>query len=109
MTPLLFSISGISGALRGLALGEDLAKHHPRAPHAHLVFLGVAGSAQGRGVGSAILKHTLAPLDADGVTAFLETTTERNVALYERHGFATTGELNLPGAHIWAMTRAPQR
>jgi len=69
--PLFYNVAGLAGALRGLALGEKLHTLHPHEPHAHLVFLGVAPSAQGRGVGSAILKATLAPLDRDGVPAFL--------------------------------------
>ncbi len=106
ITPLLLSIAGFAGARRGLALGEAVAALHPREPHAHLVYLGVAPAAQGRGVGSAILKHTLAPLDAAGVTSFLEATTERNVALYRRHGFEISGEIERPGLHLRAMVRA---
>jgi ribosomal protein S18 acetylase RimI-like enzyme len=86
-----------------------LAEFHPREPHAHLVFLGVSPAAQGRGVGSAILKQTLAPLDGAGVCGYLEATTPRNVGLYARHGFEVTGEFDLPGLHMWTMTRPPQR
>lgn len=109
VTPLMLSIAGVRGALRGMDVAEKLEQYHPHAPHAHLVFLGVAGAAQGKGVGSAILKHTLAPLDAAGTLAYLEATTERNVALYRRHGFEVTGEFELPGLHFWTMTRQPQR
>jgi ribosomal protein S18 acetylase RimI-like enzyme len=109
LMPLLLSIAGVSGAERGKEVGARLAALHPREPHAHLVFLGVASDAQGKGVGSAILKNTLAPLDKAGVLSFLETTTERNVALYQRHGFEITGEFELPGLRMWAMTRAPRR
>ncbi len=103
--PLLLEISGLGGMRRALRLGQELASHHPKAPHAHLTFLGVATSAQGQGVGSAILKETLAPVDAAHQIAFLETSTERNVALYQRHGFEVTGETKLPGLHMWSMTR----
>ena len=108
LTPLLLSVAGFSGAERGKEVGARLAALHPREPHAHLVFLGVAPIAQGKGVGSAILKHTLAPLDRAGVPAFLETTTERNVALYQRHGFEISGKFELPGLRMWTMTRAPR-
>lgn len=104
--PLMLSVAGLRGMQRGLMLGKKLAEHHPRRPHAHLVFLGVAPAAQGRGVGSAMLKHTLAPLDRAGVTAYLECTTERNAALYRRHGFELSGEFHLPKLHMRAMTRA---
>ena len=108
MIPLLYAIAGVGGALRGLALGEKLDALHIKLPHAHLVFLGVSPSAQGRGVGSAILKATLTPLDAAGVTALLEATTERNVALYQRHGFEVVENLYLRDLHVRIMTRSPR-
>lgn len=108
LTPLLFAVAGIEGMKKGMELGRRLAEYHPREPHAHLVFLGVSPAAQGRGVGSAILKHTLAPLDRDGVLGYLEATSERNVALYQRHGFVVSGEFRLPGLHMRAMTRPPR-
>lgn len=108
LMPMMLSIAGVGGMSRGFALAEKLEALHPHAPHAHLVFLGVSTAAQGKGVGSAILKTTLAPLDASGTLAFLETTTPRNVALYERHGFVVSGELNVPGLQLWTMTREPR-
>jgi ribosomal protein S18 acetylase RimI-like enzyme len=108
LTPLLFGVAGVKGMRRATALGRQLATLHPNVPHAHLVFLGVAPEAQGRGVGSAILKHTLAPLDAAGIPAYLEASTERNVALYQRHGFMISGEFKLPGLHMRTMFREPR-
>lgn len=108
MLPLLYSIAGFEGLERARALGGRLSAHHPEAPHAHLAFLGVATAAQGRGVGSAMLEAALAPLDATGVTAYLEASKPRNVALYERHGFEVTGEFELPGVRFWCMTRTPR-
>lgn len=108
MAPLLLSIAGREGLKRARVLGSRLAEHHPREPHAHLVFLGVATAAQGRGAGSAMLKATLAPLDLKGMTAYLEASKERNVALYLRHGFEVTGEFELPGVRFWTMTRQPR-
>lgn len=108
-TPLFFSIAGIKGMARARQLGAKLTQYHPPQPHAHLAFLGVAPAAQGKGVGSAILKATLAPLDAQGMPAYLEASDERNVALYLRHGFEVTGQFDLPGLHFWTMLRQPQR
>ena len=106
--PLFYSIAGVEGMERARALGARLSSYHPRAPHAHLAFLDVASAAQGRGVGSALLKAALAPLDVNGATAYLEASKPRNVALYQRHGFEVTGEFELPGVRFWCMTRAPR-
>lgn len=108
LAPLMISIAGVAGMGRGFALADKLETYHPAAPHAHLVFLGVARKAQGSGIGSELLKRTLAPLDAGGAAAYLECSTERNVALYERHGFEVTGAFDLGRLHMWTMVRQPQ-
>ena len=99
------SYSGFKGMARATELGKMLESRHPKVPHAHLVFLGVATAAQGQGVGSALLKHSLEPVDAAHLPAYLETTTARNVALYERHGFEVTDKFELPGVTFWTMFR----
>jgi ribosomal protein S18 acetylase RimI-like enzyme len=108
LAPLLWTVAGVTGALRGLSLSERISALHPHQPHAHLVFLGVAPAAQGRGVGSAMLKQTLSRLDAAGTPALLEATTERNVALYQRHGFEVIENLHAPGLHVRIMWRTPR-
>jgi ribosomal protein S18 acetylase RimI-like enzyme len=107
-TPLFLSIAGSAGLKRAQDLGARLNACHPSVPHAHLQFLGVSSSAQGQGIGSAMLKEMLAPLDASGMVGYLEASTERNVALYARHGFEVTNEFQLPGLHFWCMTRMPR-
>jgi ribosomal protein S18 acetylase RimI-like enzyme len=106
--PILLGMTGWSRFGRMLKLREAMDKAHPLdRPHAYLWFLGVTPAAQGHGVGSRLLKAKLDKLDADGTPAFLETATERNVALYRRHGFDVIGEYRpAPDAPlIWAMWR----
>ena len=52
----------------------------------------------------------LRPIDRARAATYLETATERNLALYQRHGFAVTGEARLPsdGPKLWFLWRAPQ-
>lgn len=81
---------------------------HPHEPAWFLQFLGVDPRAQGRGLGSSLLEGVLARADAAGEAAYLEATSPRNRALYERHGFRCTGELPLPdGPAAYAMWRDP--
>ena len=88
------------------AFGAGAAAMHPEDDHWYLAFLGVDPNMQGRGIGSAMLKHALAIVDAAPRIAYLETASEPNVRLYERFGFEVTGEVNVPGAPIlWGMTR----
>ena len=109
--PMLLRLTGWSRFARLLALREVMDRHHPMdRPHAYLWFLGVTPQAQGHGVGSRLLKSKTDQLDAEGRCAFLETATERNVALYRRHGFEVVAEYR-PGPSgpvNWAMWRDPQ-
>lgn len=84
-------------------------KDHPHEPHWYLNLIAVEPAAQGRGLGSELLDHTLDRLDGDGMPAYLDATSERNRALYERHGFVVTAEDRMPkgGPPFWRMWRSP--
>lgn len=107
--PLLLGVTGWSRFGRLAALRTAMDAHHLKGPHAYLWFLGVRSGAQGRGLGSGLLDETLAPLDAGGVTAFLETATQRNLPLYQSRGFRVTAEYRPggDGPQTWAMVRTP--
>lgn len=70
--------------------------HHPRERHWYLGVLGVDPSAQGGGVGGALLRRGLAVCDASGLPAYLETATAIDEAIYERFGFAVRERISLP-------------
>lgn len=82
-------------------------RHPTRPPHWYLAVMGVAPEWQGRGLGTALMRPGLDAIDAAALPAYLESSTPRNRALYERNGFAVTGEMNLPagGPPIWLMWR----
>jgi ribosomal protein S18 acetylase RimI-like enzyme len=69
------------------ALMEEMMKRHPEEPHWYLPLIGVDPALQGRGIGSALLRASLARVDRDGLPAYLESTNPANVPLYLRHGF----------------------
>lgn len=87
-------------------LGDLFGPHVPDEPHWYLGVLAVDPAHHRRGIGSALLGVGLDRARRDGHPAFLETATADNVRLYERHGFAVTGEVALPddGPRIWFMT-----
>lgn len=70
---------------------EQMASYHPREPHWYLPLIGVDPSHQGRGLGSALLRHALAECDRQHATAYLESSNPANIPLYERHGFTRLG------------------
>lgn len=69
------------------SLVQAMGEAHPEEPHWYLPLIGVDPAAQGRGIGSALMKAALLRCDEEGVPAYLEATSEKNVPLYERHGF----------------------
>jgi ribosomal protein S18 acetylase RimI-like enzyme len=83
---------------------------HPQRPHWYLSGIGTDPPVQGTGVGSALMRSRLARCDAAREPAYLESSKERNVPFYERHGFRVTRELTIPGggATFWLMWRKPQ-
>lgn len=65
---------------------------------------------QGRGVGSLLLRETLAEWDRERMPAYLECSNEKNLPLYERHGFRVTEEFRVArdAPMIWFMARAAE-
>ena len=108
-TPAAWSAFGrnLARALRCQLLIES---KHPKDPkHWYLGYLGVAPGHQGQGVGATMLTAVLSGADAAGTPAYLESSNERNLTLYERHGFRVVEEFNLLGAgpRVWRMWREP--
>jgi GNAT superfamily N-acetyltransferase len=84
-----------------------MENRHPREPHHYIAYVGVEPSRQGRGLGAALLEPTLARCDEAGLPAYLEATSPRNVALYERLGFALTGRLTVGSSPPLVLMRRP--
>ena len=109
-------VAGAIGFVR--ALGPRLPRarrlqrlfedNHPLEPHYYIRYLGVASRFQGQGLGTALLRATFDRCDRESVPAYLEASSERSAALYERLGFVHLGELQVPdGPQFWPMRRPP--
>jgi GNAT superfamily N-acetyltransferase len=94
------------------ALGRHLGRGaavesvmHRSRPHAEFWYLaGVGAVRRGEGIGSALLRHRL-----DQVTgpAYLESSKQENIPLYERFGFDRRDPIRVPGGpELWPMWRA---
>ena len=94
--------------LRARRLQRVFEANHLQEQHYYIRYLGVATRFQGRGLGTALLRPTLDRCDREGVPAYLEASTERSAALYERLGFTHLGGLQVPdGPRFWPMRRPP--
>jgi ribosomal protein S18 acetylase RimI-like enzyme len=91
------------------AVLEQMASYHPTEPHWYLPLIGVDPTRQGKGYGSALLKHALARCDRDGRLAYLESSNPANIPLYERHGFEVVGTIQAGASPpFWPMVRKPR-
>jgi GNAT superfamily N-acetyltransferase len=98
----------LSRLLRAL---NTIEAKHPHDPHYYLPVVGILPEWQGRGFGSALMRPILERCDREGLPAYLEASSPRNRALYERHGFAVVEETRLAkdSPPLWRMWRKPQR
>ncbi|MGH8989862.1 MAG: GNAT family N-acetyltransferase [Acidimicrobiales bacterium] len=85
------------------------ARVHPKTGYWYLACIGVEPATQGTGVGGALLRSRLACCDAQGASAFLESSKPSNVPLYSHFGFVAGPPLRLPpgSPEITPMTRPP--
>ena len=98
--------------LRALRTQLQIERLHAEQspPHWYLGYLGTRSDRQGEGLGTQMLREVLAGLDTSALPAYLESSNERNLPLYERNGFRVVGELQALGLGptIWRMWREPQ-
>ncbi|TQJ89908.1 GNAT family N-acetyltransferase [Streptomyces sp. SLBN-31] len=92
-------------------IGRLTADIHPAGrAHEYLWMIGVEPGRQGEGLGTALLRHVLDRCDRENLPAYLEASSARSRALYERLGFTPAGApLDLPdGPSMWPMWREPR-
>jgi GNAT superfamily N-acetyltransferase len=91
------------------ALLREVERRHPTEDHWYLALLGTDPSAQGRGLGGALLQPILQRCDTQGTPAYTETQKLENVGWYARFGFIAMDVLKIANAPtIWRLWRDPQ-
>jgi GNAT superfamily N-acetyltransferase len=94
---------------RAIRAQRAMEEQHPDEPHFYVRTVGVRTALQGRGIGSALMRPTLERADSAGAAAYIEASTQRSAALYERLGFVHMEVFELPqgGPPVWLMRRPP--
>jgi ribosomal protein S18 acetylase RimI-like enzyme len=96
---------------RAARLGFAMEWHHARLvrrPHYYVRDVGVLPEMQGLGLGSALMGPTIERCDRQDLSAYLEASSERSAALYERLGFRPLRELRVGDSPpLWLMLRPP--
>lgn len=84
----------------------ELGERRPDTPHFYLHLIAATDAARGGGLGTILLRRVLDVCDAEGIPAYLEASTLRSAALYERHGFETIARVEFaPGVVLHPMLR----
>jgi ribosomal protein S18 acetylase RimI-like enzyme len=101
---------GRQGAGRLRAYGryvDNLRRKLVPYPHWYLQIIGVAPAYQGQGFSSRLVRPVLERIDRERMPCFLETNTEKNVAIYRRFGFEVVSEDKIPRTEVtsFAMLR----
>jgi RimJ/RimL family protein N-acetyltransferase len=108
MLPGMISSAGLRDLPRMLRFIAIMESEHPREPHYYLPVIGVSPAWQGKGIGTALLAPMLARCDRERMPAYLEASSPRNRACYERNGFRATGEMRVSDSPpLWPMWREP--
>lgn len=96
-----FKFVGANGVM------EKIHKKYMPEPHWYLLIVGVDPESQGQGRGGALVAEGLALADEANAPCYLETSEERNLSFYERHGFKVveTATLGKDGPPAWGMRR----
>lgn len=116
--PGRWRVPPLAGLLQGPAFGRHMMRagrllaaverRHLREPHHYFAVIGVTPEMQGKGLGSALMGPTLDCCDKEGLPAYLEASSERSAALYERLGFQITSELRVANSPpVRLMVRPP--
>jgi ribosomal protein S18 acetylase RimI-like enzyme len=110
MLPQMIVGASLRGLPRLIGVLDTMDKHHPKADHFYLQFMGVEPDQQGKGFGAALMGPALEYCDRDRLGAYLENTKESNLPFYRRFGFELTEKVELRGGGppLWLMWRDPQ-
>lgn len=92
---------------RAIRAQRVMEEHHPPEPHYYIRWLAVRPAERDQGLGRALMQPGLDRCDREHLPAYIEASSERSAALYERLGFVHQGVFNLPdgGPPIWPMKR----
>lgn len=81
---------------------------HVDGPHCYVPLLGVRPESQGKGLSRVVMRPVFDRADREGVSVYLETVPEANVAIYRKLGFELVGRRELSrGLPNWEMVRRP--
>jgi ribosomal protein S18 acetylase RimI-like enzyme len=110
LLPAMIHGCSFRGLKRMIDVMNKMEQSHPTEKHYYLQFIGMDPDHRRKGLGTALIRPVLEQCDHEGCGAYLENSTENNLAFYEGLGFEVVGEITLGrGAPpLWPMWRKPR-
>lgn len=109
MMAILQTTSSDEAQTDGPEVFEKMGNFHPNEPHWYLPLLGVDPLYHGKGFGSALMGYATTIFDKENIVAYLESSNEKNITLYRRHGFESLGTIQVnTSPTIYPMVRKPR-
>lgn len=110
MIRILQTTSSDEAKTDGPEVFEKMSSFHPNEPHWYLPILGIDPLYHGKGLGSALMEYSTALFDKENILAYLESSNEKNITLYKRHGFELLGTIQVNSSpSIFPMVRKAKR
>ena len=107
----VFQVTGIDGIGKALRREDYIKSFHPQDyEYMYLWFIAVDKSAQGKGIGSKMIKEVIAESEKESIPIYLETSDERTLQFYLKHGFEIyhASEEELFGFILYFLRRIPE-
>lgn len=95
MGRLILKSIGFRNIGKALNRENQVYANHSATPIYHLWFLGVLPEYQGKGTGGKLLDELLENAARMNRSVYLETSTQRNIPWYQKHGFSIYGKIQL--------------
>lgn len=88
-------------------LEADRRENMKGRSYIYLIVIGIATEFQGKLFGGKLIEAVIEESERAGIPIYLETTTEKNIKMYERIGFTILSQSTLPVIHLpqWGMVR----
>ena len=84
---LALSVIGLNRVGQTLSRESKIKSLHPKEKFSYLWFIGVSPELQNHGKGSQLLKEIIYNSEKQGHSIYLETSVDRNLPWYKKHGF----------------------
>lgn len=103
---LAISVIGLTRIATVLGRESRIKVFHPKEPFSYLWFIGVNPAEQNKGKGSLLLKEIIDQSIQNGRSIYLETSVDKNVPWYRKHGFQVFQTLDFTYT-LYMMKRLP--